>query len=130
VHLHLGWVHEARQALPEAIAEYEKTVALTAREPVAVAALARALAAAGRRDEAHKLLVELLGRQRERYLPPVEMASVCFALGESDSSLEWLKRAEAERSASLLYLPRHAWAAGLRSAPALAGLLQALKLPT
>ena len=56
----------------------------------------RALALAGRGEEAHEVLREMLTRNQQNI--PIEIALLYTALGETDSAFEWLEVAYAQRS--------------------------------
>ena len=64
-----------------------------------------ALAKAGRRDEARKVLAALEALSRQRYVPPYALALVHAGLGETDAVFEWLDRAFDAHDAHLIYLP-------------------------
>jgi serine/threonine-protein kinase len=84
----------------EGIAALEKLIAVTDREmPWALALLGGSLAAAGRADEARKILAELEERAAREYVPPLHLAFVRAPLGETEATLGLLSRALEERNA-------------------------------
>ncbi len=96
----LGMACQTRGLHEEGIATLERLTALTNREmPWALALLGSALASAGRTDEARGVLSELDGQSKRRYVPPLHLAFVRAALGETDAALVLLGRALAERNA-------------------------------
>jgi serine/threonine protein kinase/tetratricopeptide (TPR) repeat protein len=84
----------------EGVAALEKLVEVTGREmPWAIAVLGGSFAAAGRKDEARKLLGELEGMASRLYVPPLHLAFVQMPLGQADATLGLLARALEERNA-------------------------------
>ncbi|MGH7718029.1 MAG: BTAD domain-containing putative transcriptional regulator, partial [Gemmatimonadaceae bacterium] len=99
-----GLAFEAKGDLPAAIAELRTAVAMSNRSSIYVAALARAHALAGARDSATALLASLTAAGRDAYVPSFEVAKVHLALGDRDAAFEWLERAYAQRSHSMVFL--------------------------
>jgi len=62
------------------------------------ALMAYAHAAAGRKEEARRLLAELEADQETRYVPPPLIALVHVALGDRDQAFSWFERSCRERS--------------------------------
>jgi TolB-like protein len=81
---------------------------------------AYALAKMGQSEQARTVLSELMERARtqQQYLQPYYVARVCAALGEKQQALDWLEKAEADRSEFLMF----ADVGGLRTDPAWDGL--------
>jgi hypothetical protein len=88
----------------QAIAESESAVVLSGRNPVRLAGLAQAYAAAGRRNDARKLLEELRGSARHSYIPPCLFAMIYTALGEQDQAFLLLDQAYAQHDPYLMWL--------------------------
>jgi adenylate cyclase len=65
---------------------------------------ARALAAAGAREEARQILERLSTAYSESYVRPEAIAAGWAAAGDTDRAFEWLDRGVAARSAGLIYL--------------------------
>ena len=61
-------------------------------DEVAVASLGKVLGDAGKKQEARKLLEELEGRSKHRYIPPYLIALVQIGLGERDQAVASLER--------------------------------------
>jgi tetratricopeptide (TPR) repeat protein len=93
-----GLAYEQKSMCEESIAKLQTAYDLMAGDPFFAAALAHACAAAGRRDEAEKLLRELEQRSFERYVEPYAMAIVYAGLGEPDRVFEWLEKAHEDHS--------------------------------
>lgn len=69
---------------------------------ISVASLARLHALRGEREEAERMLAELL--ETDAYLPAYEIAKAWFALGEREKGERWLQQAFEQRSHSLVFL--------------------------
>jgi tetratricopeptide (TPR) repeat protein len=125
-HANLGRVYIQQARVTEAIGEFQEAAELRGRYAMDVAELAYAYAVAGKRSEARRLLVELEGRSRREYVPPVVFAIVYMGLGQDGRAFDWLDRAVAEHDECLaesIFYPRFD---PLRSHPRYALLLQAL----
>jgi Tfp pilus assembly protein PilF len=97
----------------EAVASFERLLAMTGRTPMAVSGLATVHALAGRETAARELLAELETLGRERYASAYYTAQVHVALREVEEAFAALERAFEERS--------H-WLAAIRVDPSLAAL--------
>ncbi len=95
----------ARQGqLAEAIAELERARTLD-DYPDIMAALGFAYALAGRRGEVLKVVSELKDRSSAHgFFSSFDVATVYWGLDEKEVALDWLERAYAERSNSLVFL--------------------------
>ena len=98
----LGFIQEQRGEPDESIAAFQRAVQLSPQSPRMQAALGRALAVAGKRPMATKVLRTLNELASHRYVSPADVALVHFALGQDDVGFEWLERARAERSFEML----------------------------
>jgi hypothetical protein len=58
----------------------------------------------GRQEEARALLDELLSLSVHRYVSPLSIGFVYFAVGDNDRGFEWMEKAYAERSNGMVYL--------------------------
>jgi hypothetical protein len=81
----------------------------------AVAGLAHAYAAAGKRIEALQVLNELQAMSKRGYVSSFDVAVVYMGLGDHSKTLEWLDKAYAERSGWLVYLNQDPRFDGVRS---------------
>jgi tetratricopeptide (TPR) repeat protein len=63
-----------------------------------------ALAAAGRKDEANSILERLIGDKTDFPVPAYEVALIHMVLGEYETALEWLERAQKEHAWQVCYL--------------------------
>ena len=94
------WMYQRKGDFAAAVREAED---LDPRDagPVALSALARAYALAGREVEARKALRELEQLSRTGFVSPFFFAEVHAALGEKDVAFEWLRKCQRERSNGL-----------------------------
>lgn len=91
-HLTLGWIHTKKKDFEKALPALEKAHALF-ESPMSTASLAYGYAAAGRKEQALKILERLKQLARERYVQPFPVAEVYAALGDKDSAFQWLEKA-------------------------------------
>jgi tetratricopeptide (TPR) repeat protein len=88
-HFGLGFVYVAQQKYEGAIAEFKSAVAVD-NNGGGLAALAYAYAMAGKRDEALRMLNEVVTNPAKHV--PYRIAAAYLALGEKDRAIEWLKK--------------------------------------
>ena len=103
-YLWLGQTYELQGRTALAVDTLRHAAELSRRDPIVVAALARAHAVAGDRRRAEVLLEEVEGGGAAGYVPSYEIAAVYAALGHADEAVAWLDRAYEERSHSLAFL--------------------------
>ena len=111
------------------IAEGEKAVKLSNGSPLMCGALAQAFGAAGRKEEALRLLEELKRRAEQKYVAPYFFAGIHIGLGENDTALEYLEKCYQEHSHWLIYLHIDPCMDSLRGNPRFQDLLQRVGLP-
>lgn len=128
-HWFLGHTYAANKQFEQAIAASQKAVDLSERAPGALGMLGLAYALAGRKDEANKILNELLELNKQRYVTPAAFANLYIGLGNKDEAFVWLEKAFQERSNYLAYLKVFPILDPLRSDPRFAGLVQRVGLP-
>jgi len=105
----------------KAVALYEKAQAAT---HFPSPGLGIAYAKMGRREDARRVLDQLIEKSRQQYVAADSIAAVYVALGEKDEALRWLERAFEEHSGSFYsYMFRPEFRA-LRSDPRFADLLR------
>ena len=102
-HYCLGVGYEGSGRTPEAIPEYQKAIELSQGDSDAIAALAHAYAATGKREEANKILREWQRQSESSYVSPYMIATVYAGLGDKDNAFEYLEKAYQERSSDLPY---------------------------
>lgn len=94
---YLGTIYHTQGMYNEAVAEYRKAPGLNG-DPYLRAMLARSLAKAGRRDEAVKIVDEIISESAARFVPRNAIALALAALGEKDKAFVWLEKDVAERA--------------------------------
>jgi tetratricopeptide (TPR) repeat protein len=90
--------------LEGAIRAFERAIVLSDSSAIAVAGLARTLAAADRPSEAEALLDRLLDPSRTPAPPRYEIGKVHLALGRAAEGFEWLDQAYRHRAPQLPFL--------------------------
>ncbi|MBI4481998.1 MAG: tetratricopeptide repeat protein [Acidobacteria bacterium] len=101
----LRLAYEAKGMFEEAIAELQRAVSLRGENAHTMALLAHGYAAAGRKEEAHKVLEQIRELSQRRYVSAYGISTVYAGLGETDLALEWLEKACEDRD-SWLFLMR------------------------
>ena len=92
-YVHLGMAYEDQRMYPEALAAFQKATLLPGGNPFATGALGHCYAASGQSGQARKLLDELEGLSRQRYVSAISRAVIYIGLGEKDAAFKWLERA-------------------------------------
>jgi TolB-like protein/Tfp pilus assembly protein PilF len=130
-HSYLGRAYEQKGMMPEAIAEFKLAFALDNQQSENWAGLAHAYAASGRKDEAQKMLNDLMRKSSENnYVSPYSVAVIYAGLGNKEKTFEWLERAYSERSYYLpVYLTTDARLDGFHSDPRFKDLVRRIGLP-
>jgi DNA-binding winged helix-turn-helix (wHTH) protein/Flp pilus assembly protein TadD len=100
----LGLAYQQLGMIEEAIVELDNARACSGDHPAAQAALAHALAIAGRRAEAEMFLDQIKGTSSARNVPRYWLAIVNTALGAWDAAFESLDEAYENREAWLVWL--------------------------
>ncbi len=128
-HYWLGWMYYCKSMYEEAVAEmeYERKIAgtLNPRDEGAVASF---YARIGRKDEARKVLNDLLERSEEVYVPANVIAELYLRLGETDQAFHWLNKAADERDIWLSLIKGDTLYDDFRSDPRYEALLKRMNL--
>ena len=128
-HWVLGQVYEQQERFEVAIAEFQEAVTHSGGSTMMRAALGRAYAVAGKRDEALKMLNELKERAKRSYVSPVGIAIIYVGLGEKEQAFSWLEKAYEDRSTWLIFLKVEPRFDPLRSDPRFQSLLRRMNFP-
>jgi tetratricopeptide (TPR) repeat protein len=126
-HLQLSMAYSDKGMHEQAIAEGQKAFE-GGRLPQADLWLARALALAGKRQEARKIIERAL-QSKQRYVAPLPLALAYVALGEKNLAFSALERVYVERSIELVYLRVEPGLDPLRSDPRFQDLLRRMNFP-
>jgi TolB-like protein/Tfp pilus assembly protein PilF len=112
----LGWLHERKGELAEAVGFFEMVVA-TDDSPMYLAALGYAYAVYGLTDKARDVLDQLQKQSEERFVSQYSLAMVHAGLGEADRAFEYLELAYEERADMMAWLKIGPEWTGLRADP-------------
>jgi TolB-like protein/tetratricopeptide (TPR) repeat protein len=118
----LGQTYQQKGMYQDAIASFQNSLRLS-KDDLEVGYLGNALAVAGRKEDALRVLGDLQKLSKERHVSPYSIALVYVGLGERDHALEWLERAYAERSPQLVVLKVEPRLDGIRSDPRFGALM-------
>jgi tetratricopeptide (TPR) repeat protein len=99
----LGQALELKGQIPEAMAEYQKAVALS-NDPNSLGLSGHLYGITGRKDEATKILEQLKETRQHSYIDAFSLALVSLGLGSRDQALNWLEQGFQERSSWLIYM--------------------------
>ena len=124
----LANVYVLQGKLREAVSEARLAQAASAKPGASDAFLAIVLASAGEKAEARAMVDSILRLAQERYIPPVRIARIYVALGETDHAFEWLQTAYDTRSDHLLHLNISPYYDNLRADPRFQALLKKIGL--
>jgi Tfp pilus assembly protein PilF len=127
-HLHLGQIYAVQRKPKEATAELEAALHFSQRRGSDLAQVGCSFGSLGQREQAQKLLDELIGRSRQEYVAPHLLALIYAGLGERSRAIEWFERGLQERSLLPLWL-RNPQLDGIRSDPKFQTILQRMGLP-
>jgi DNA-binding winged helix-turn-helix (wHTH) protein/TolB-like protein/tetratricopeptide (TPR) repeat protein len=126
-HRILGEAYLQKGMYAEAIAEMKEAMRLGGGPPVQ-GELGYACAVSGNKDQAIKILGELIGLSRQRYVSPFAIALVHVGLGNKDQALEWLNKSYEERSRWLMTMKIDPMLDSLRTDPRFVKLLAQIGL--
>jgi len=124
----LANLYQASGSLEEAIGERLRDVELSGGAPLFVAGLGDSYAAAGKRDEALRIIEELHQLSKHRYVMAYWMALISAGLKEKDTAFRWLETAREERSPMLTFVKMDPRVDNLRSDPRFDDLMRRMKL--
>ncbi len=124
----LGWAYRCKSMHEPAIAAWEKAVELW-HGPSPLSWFGEAYAAAGRRDEAHKILEQLFELAKQRYVTPYGVARIYAALGMKEEALHWLETAYRQRAEWMVLLKVDPCLDDLRPDPRFEDLMRRMNFP-
>jgi TolB-like protein/DNA-binding winged helix-turn-helix (wHTH) protein/Flp pilus assembly protein TadD len=122
-HMVLGHAYEQKGMLEEAIAEFEKASSLAGGGSMYAASLAHALALAGKRAEASRMVQELGREAPRRFISSYDLAIARVGLGDTNKTFELLGAAVREGSPRVAFLGVDPRFAAMRADPRFRGLL-------
>jgi TolB-like protein/Tfp pilus assembly protein PilF len=125
----LGQALEMKGLTEEAMAEYEKAVALN-DDPLPLALLGRLYAKIGRRDEALKILERLRQTSAQRYVSPYNFAVIYMGLGQKGEAIHLLEKAYDDRDGyDIAFIKTDPFLDPLRGEPQFQALVQKVFAP-
>ena len=124
----LARAYELSGRYEEAEAEFLTAAQIAGSPPETFSGLANVYARWGRREEARRILDQLIERARRQFVSPYAIASIYASLDEPDAAFEWLERAWQERDGALVLLKVHPRLDRLRGDPRYADLLRRMRL--
>jgi serine/threonine protein kinase/Tfp pilus assembly protein PilF len=128
-HLWVSKAYAGRGLYPEALSEAQQAATYSGRAPRYVAGVGDALAAAGKRAEAHSIIDELVRSSKSGHVSPFYIAEVYSTLGERDQAFEGLEKAYQLRDDELVWILIDPSFDNIRSDPRYADLLRRMGLP-
>jgi serine/threonine protein kinase/Tfp pilus assembly protein PilF len=127
-HLNLANAYAGKGMYKIAIVEAQKAIEFSGRNMMAVATLAYIYALAERRDEARKVLDDLLELSKKEHVSSFYVALVYTCLGQKDQAFEWLEKAYEEHDVYLSQLKVFPWFDSLRSDSRYKAMLKKMNL--
>jgi tetratricopeptide (TPR) repeat protein len=100
-HWMLGFVYERKKMYDEAITHFQKAVEYSGGMTTCMASLGHAYAIAGKKDEAYKVVNELMELSKEQYISSYDIAVIYAGLGEIGKAMTWLEKAFEHRDGYL-----------------------------
>ena len=128
-HYFLGEAYIAKQMYPQALAEYQKGLAVDSHDEWARLGLGRVYALTDDRANAEKTITQLLQDSRKRSDVAFGIALIYSALGEKNQAFALLDKAYQDREGGLLLLNAPLYFQALRSDPRFAELVRKVGLP-
>jgi Flp pilus assembly protein TadD len=96
-HYQLGQAYEQQKLHSQAVAEFQKAIAIGGHTDAFDANLAYSLASSGRKQEAGNILADMLARNEENASAQSNIALIYAGLGKRDEAIAWLDRAYESR---------------------------------
>jgi serine/threonine-protein kinase len=124
----LAEAHVQKGAFESAIKEMERVVAIS-QDKGALGLVGYVYAAAGRKQEARKVLAQMKNLSENMYVSPFEHAIVYAGLGEKEEALRWLEKGLEERDHDMAFLNRWSMFDRLRSDPRFQDLVRRMNFP-
>jgi len=128
-HYFLGLAYAGKQMYPEALAEYQKGVAMDSKDEWSLSGQGWVYALMHDRTKAEKIIRRLKQDARERPDLALGIANVYAALEEKDEAFAWLEKAYRNREGGLILLNSYPHYAQIRSDPRFAELVRKIGLP-
>ncbi|HKU26618.1 MAG TPA: winged helix-turn-helix domain-containing protein, partial [Candidatus Sulfotelmatobacter sp.] len=119
-----------KQMCEQAVAHMEQAVEISRKGPYFLGSLGHVYAAAGRNQDALRVVDELEEMSKKRHISPYWNGMIYAALPEKkDEAFIWLERAREEHAPWMAYIKAPPWFDNLRSDRRYYSLLQRMKIP-
>ena len=123
-HMEAGSALYSMGRFAEAAAELVKARTLNPDSTLNLSVLGMTLVRLNRRSEAVQLLDGLKQMSARQYVSPVDIASVCVALGDREEAFQYLEKAWYDKSEMLLFMRIYPPLESLRDDPRFRDLVQ------
>ena len=123
-HAVLRWSYEKKNMTEDALGIYEKERVFAGDTPTTRAKFAHVLAAAGRADEARRVLSELLNSSQSEHITPYEIAVIYSLLNDKDAAFDNLQKAKDLHAVGFSFVRVDPLLDNLRSDPRFAELIK------
>jgi len=123
-HLFRSLAYLDKQMYPEALVEARKARELSSASTYSIALESYALAKLGNREEAEKVLAEMMGLSKTRGMPPTHIALAYNGLGDTERALDWLEKGFAEHDPKMVFLKVDPKWKDLRTSPRFISLMK------
>ena len=127
VHTILRWCYEKKRMHREALAAFEQERVFAGDTPTTRLKRASVLAAVERREEARKVLNDVIEHRPFQWVSAYEIAIVYCWLGEKESAFRWLEKAEREHAIGFTFVRVDPRLEELRSDPRFESLLRGIE---
>jgi len=128
-HYFLGLAYAGKQMYPEALAEYQKGVALDSKDEWSLSGMGWVYALMHDRRKAEEIIRRLRQDARERPDLALEIAIIYSALGEKNEAFDWLENAYQNRDGGLMLVNSYWYFEQIRSDPRYAEFVKKIGLP-
>jgi TolB-like protein/DNA-binding winged helix-turn-helix (wHTH) protein/Tfp pilus assembly protein PilF len=128
-HYFLGLAYAGKRMYPEALAEYQKGVAMDSKDAWSLSGLGWVYALMHDRAKAEEIIRRLRQDARERPDLALEIAIIYSALGEKNEAFDWLEKAYQNRDGGLMLVNSYWYFGEVRSDPRFAELVRKIGLP-
>ena len=125
-----GWAYLGMNQTDSALIAMRTADSISKGIPFTKAALAHALAKAGRKAEARQILQSLIQQSVIGYVSAYDIAIVYAGLDETEPAIEWLRKAIGERSMFVVHLTWDARLDRLHGDPRFAEFVKEIGAPT
>ena len=127
---YLGLAYAGKKMYNDAVANVQKAIDLSERQsPLFIGTLGIIYSFMGKREEAEKVLEELLELSKQRYIAPFSIASIYGGMGQKDQAFEWIEKGYKVRDDWMVMLKVAPRLDSLRSDPRFQDLLERMNFP-